>query len=82
MIKNVSFFQLYEAFPGIMKHLPGKHNDMFSNYKLLYAFVREIVIKHKAELDPSEPRDYIDSFLIEMMEVIQLLRWQDDYKPV
>ncbi|XDV42104.1 hypothetical protein PO909_010843 [Leuciscus waleckii] len=60
--------QLYEAFPGIMKHLPGKHNDMFSNYKLLLAFVREFVIKHKAELDPSEPRDYIDSFLIEMME--------------
>jgi len=42
---------------------------MFNNYKLLKAFVREVVIKHKAELDPSEPRDYIDSFLIEMMEV-------------
>ncbi|XP_051729884.1 cytochrome P450 2J6-like isoform X2 [Ctenopharyngodon idella] len=62
------FFQLYEAFPGIMKHLPGPHNDMFSNYKILHAFVREFIIKHKAELDPSEPRDYIDSFLIEMME--------------
>ncbi|ROL51013.1 Cytochrome P450 2J6 [Anabarilius grahami] len=53
---------------GIMKHLPGPHNDMFSNYKILHAFIRELIIKHKAELDPSEPRDYIDSFLIEMME--------------
>ncbi|KAK7133125.1 hypothetical protein R3I94_015120 [Phoxinus phoxinus] len=67
-LEGTIWAQLYEAFPGIMKHLPGKHNDMFNNYKLLYAFVREIVIKHKAELDPSEPRDYIDSFLIEMME--------------
>ncbi|XP_026088812.1 cytochrome P450 2J2-like [Carassius auratus] len=60
--------QLYEAFPTIMKHLPGPHNDMFSNYKLLQAFVKEVVVKHKAELDPSEPRDYIDSFLIEIMK--------------
>lgn len=57
-----------------MKHLPGPHNEMFSNYKILHAFIREFIIKHKAELDPSEPRDYIDSFLIEMMEVIQLLK--------
>uniref|UniRef100_A0A8C1LXN4 Cytochrome P450, family 2, subfamily N, polypeptide 13 n=1 Tax=Cyprinus carpio TaxID=7962 RepID=A0A8C1LXN4_CYPCA len=60
--------QLYEAFPVIMKHLPGPHNDIFSNYKLLQDFVKEVVVKHKAELDPSEPRDYIDSFLIEMMK--------------
>lgn len=68
------YFQLYEAFPVIMKHLPGPHNDIFSNYKLLQDFVKEVVVKHKAELDPSEPRDYIDSFLIEMMKVIQLLK--------
>ncbi len=50
-----------------MKHLPGPHNDMFSNYKVLQAFVKEVIVKHKADLDPSEPRDYIDSFLIELM---------------
>ncbi|XP_051581250.1 cytochrome P450 2J4 [Myxocyprinus asiaticus] len=60
--------QLYEAFPAIMNHLPGRHNDIFNAYKLLCAFMKEAVDKHKAELDPSEPRDYIDSFLIEMME--------------
>lgn len=53
---------------------------MFSNYKLLQAFVKEVVVKHKASLDPSEPRDYIDSFLIEMMEVKQLLKWQENCK--
>ncbi|TRY57094.1 hypothetical protein DNTS_023975, partial [Danionella cerebrum] len=60
--------QLYEAFPAIMKHLPGPHNDIFSNYEQLKAFVHDFVVKHKTDLDPSEPRDYIDSFLIEMME--------------
>ncbi len=55
-----------------MKHLPGPHNDMFSNYKVLQAFVKEVIVKHKADLDPSEPRDYIDSFLIELMQVEQL----------
>ncbi|XP_056336784.1 cytochrome P450 2J5 [Danio aesculapii] len=60
--------QIYEAFPAIMKHLPGPHNDIFSNYDLLKSFVHEVIVKHKAELDPSEPRDYIDTFLIEMME--------------
>ncbi|XP_065113138.1 cytochrome P450 2N13 [Paramisgurnus dabryanus] len=59
--------QLYEAFPAIMKHLPGPHNEIFSNYKLLCDFIREAVDKHKADLNPSEPRDYIDSFLIEAM---------------
>ncbi len=63
-----------------MNHLPGAHNDMFSNYKLLQAFVKEVIVKHKAELDPSEPRDYIDSFLVEMMQVIQLLKWQENFK--
>lgn len=55
-----------------MKHLPGPHNDIFSNYDLLKSFVHEFIVKHKAELDPSEPRDYIDTFLIEMMEVRQM----------
>ncbi|XP_057208319.1 cytochrome P450 2J2 [Triplophysa rosa] len=60
--------QLYEAFPAIMNHLPGPHNKMFSTYKLLCDFIKEVVEKHKAELNPAEPRDYIDSFLVETME--------------
>lgn len=52
-----------------MSHLPGPHNKIFSTYKLLCDFIREVVEKHKAELNPAEPRDYIDSFLVEMMEV-------------
>ncbi|KAI4892532.1 hypothetical protein NFI96_024702 [Prochilodus magdalenae] len=57
--------RLYEAFPAIMKHLPGRHNSIFRNYELVFKFIRKNLDKHKADLDPSNPRDYMDSFLIE-----------------
>ncbi|XP_013766107.1 cytochrome P450 2J2-like [Pundamilia nyererei] len=55
---------LYDAFPGLMKHLPGPHNRIFSSSKSLVASIREEIKKHKLDLDPNNPRDYIDSFLI------------------
>ncbi|XP_076009184.1 cytochrome P450 2J6-like [Genypterus blacodes] len=57
---------MYEAFPGLMKHLPGPHNKMFTNYNSVEAFVLQEVQRHKQDLDHSNPRDYIDNFLIEM----------------
>ncbi|XP_067453519.1 cytochrome P450 2J2-like [Thunnus thynnus] len=56
---------LYNAFPALMKHLPGPHNDIFSNSKSLEASIRSEIEKHKLDLDPSNPRDYIDTFLLE-----------------
>uniref|UniRef100_A0A1A7Z087 Cytochrome P450, family 2, subfamily J, polypeptide 2 n=1 Tax=Iconisemion striatum TaxID=60296 RepID=A0A1A7Z087_9TELE len=58
--------QLYQAFPKIMDHLPGPHNKIFSNYTAISKFLAEEIEKHKKDLDPSNPRDYIDTFLIEM----------------
>uniref|UniRef100_W5KCU7 Cytochrome P450, family 2, subfamily N, polypeptide 13 n=1 Tax=Astyanax mexicanus TaxID=7994 RepID=W5KCU7_ASTMX len=57
--------RLYESFPNIMKHLPGRHNVIFSNYEHISEFIKKNLDKHKANLDPSNPRDYMDSFLIE-----------------
>ncbi|KAG7228949.1 hypothetical protein INR49_008727 [Caranx melampygus] len=62
-ILNTSAF--YDAFPALMKHLPGPHNDIFSNSKSLEASIRREIESHKLDLDPSNPRDYIDTFLIE-----------------
>ncbi|XP_049911350.1 cytochrome P450 2J2-like [Epinephelus moara] len=56
---------LYDAFPALMKHLPGPHNGIFSNSQCLEASIRAEVERHKLDLDPSNPRDYIDTFLIE-----------------
>ncbi|KAM9358030.1 uncharacterized protein ABDE67_003530 [Symphorus nematophorus] len=56
---------LYDAFPALMKYLPGPHNGIFSNSKSLEASIRGEIERHKQDLDPSNPRDYIDTFLIE-----------------
>ncbi|XP_070816719.1 cytochrome P450 2J6-like [Chaetodon trifascialis] len=57
---------LYESFPGVMKHLPGPHNKMFSHFNALQDFITEEVKSHKKDLDYNNPRDYIDTFIIEM----------------
>ncbi|XP_070410183.1 cytochrome P450 2J6-like isoform X2 [Nothobranchius furzeri] len=56
---------LYDAFPALMKHLPGPHNGIFSSARSLTASIRKEIQRHKLDLDPSNPRDYIDKFLIE-----------------
>ncbi|XP_019474274.1 cytochrome P450 2J2-like isoform X3 [Meleagris gallopavo] len=58
--------QLYNAFPSIMKYLPGSHQTIFKNWKLMKNFVCNVISKHKEDLNPSESRDFIDSYLQEM----------------
>uniref|UniRef100_A0AAY5KYF5 Cytochrome P450, family 2, subfamily N, polypeptide 13 n=1 Tax=Esox lucius TaxID=8010 RepID=A0AAY5KYF5_ESOLU len=65
-IEGSTWGRLYEAFPALMDRLPGPHNTMFSHYKALGQFIQEDVERHKQNLDTSNPRDYIDAFLIEM----------------
>nr|XP_006634889.1 PREDICTED: cytochrome P450 2J2-like isoform X1 [Lepisosteus oculatus] len=58
--------QLYDAFPSIMKCLPGPHKQLFSYHREVKAFIREQIKKHKEDWDPSTPRDYIDSYLTQI----------------
>ncbi|XP_048802308.1 cytochrome P450 2J2-like isoform X2 [Lagopus muta] len=58
--------QLYNAFPSIIKYLPGSHQTIFKNWRLMKGFVKEKINKHKEDLNPSESRDFIDSYLQEM----------------
>ncbi|KAM6305918.1 cytochrome P450 2J2 [Aegotheles albertisi] len=55
--------QLYNNFPSIIKFLPGAHQTIFKNWKLLKHFVQERLDKHKEDWNPSESRDFIDSYL-------------------
>ncbi|XP_028258728.1 cytochrome P450 2J6-like [Parambassis ranga] len=57
---------LYDSFPRIMKYLPGRHNTLFKYFNIIEDFLCKEVQEHKKHLDPSNPRDYIDTFLIEM----------------
>uniref|UniRef100_A0A3P9N830 Cytochrome P450, family 2, subfamily N, polypeptide 13 n=1 Tax=Poecilia reticulata TaxID=8081 RepID=A0A3P9N830_POERE len=58
--------ELYRAFPSVMKYLPGTHNKIFRIYDSILDFLHEEIQEHKKDLDDSNPRDYIDSFLIEL----------------
>ncbi|XP_068558513.1 uncharacterized protein [Cebidichthys violaceus] len=57
---------LYQSFPGVMKHLPGPHNKMFTHFNTIQDFIIQEIERHKKDLDHSDPRDYIDAFIIEM----------------
>ncbi|XP_041913252.1 cytochrome P450 2J2-like [Alosa sapidissima] len=65
-LEGTIWLQLYEAFPAIMKYLPGRHNDLFSHYEHIGAFIRKEVERHKDNFDPNDPRDYIDAYITEM----------------
>ncbi|NXT01546.1 CP2J2 protein, partial [Jacana jacana] len=58
--------QLYNSFPTIMKFLPGSHQAIFKNWRKLKSFVKERIDKHKEDWNPSESRDFIDSYLQEI----------------
>uniref|UniRef100_A0A8D3B7U7 Cytochrome P450, family 2, subfamily AD, polypeptide 3 n=1 Tax=Scophthalmus maximus TaxID=52904 RepID=A0A8D3B7U7_SCOMX len=58
--------QLYDAFPGLMKYLPGPHQSVHANYKEITTFLRKEIEKHQEEWNADDPRDYIDVYLAEI----------------
>ncbi|XP_048361641.1 cytochrome P450 2J2-like [Sphaerodactylus townsendi] len=58
--------QVYDVFPTIMKYLPGPHQTLRKNWDQIKCFIKEIIEKHKADWNPSQPRDFIDAYLSEM----------------
>ncbi|KAG5269559.1 hypothetical protein AALO_G00203380 [Alosa alosa] len=58
--------QLYNLFPKLMDHLPGPHHNVFRQMEQLRIFIIEKIHQHKETLDPDNPRDYIDCFLIRL----------------
>ncbi|KAM9386095.1 cytochrome P450 2J2-like [Pholidichthys leucotaenia] len=67
-IQGSVWVQLYNAQPWLMRWLPGPHQKVFALTKKIREFIGVRIKEHKENLDPSSPRDYIDSFLIEMAE--------------
>ncbi|XP_042337574.1 cytochrome P450 2J6-like [Plectropomus leopardus] len=58
--------QFYNAFPMLMKYLPGPHQTLQRMWKDAKDFIRIEIKKHKQNWDPSDQRDYIDCFLNEI----------------
>ncbi|XP_069854964.1 cytochrome P450 2B4-like [Dipodomys merriami] len=62
-----SFYsQVFELFSSVMKHFPGKHREIYKNLQEVNAFIAQRVEWHRATLDPSMPRDFIDTYLLRM----------------
>ncbi|CAH2314054.1 cytochrome P450 2F2-like [Pelobates cultripes] len=59
---------LYNMYPDLMDYLPGPHQRMGKNYQDITDIVVESIKYHEKTLDPNCPRDYIDCFLIKIMQ--------------
>lgn len=60
------YAQLYDVLPGLMKHLPGPHQTVHRNYRQILEFLSQEIQKHQEDLNPDDPRDYVDVYLGEM----------------
>ncbi|XP_062032759.1 cytochrome P450 2B4 [Lepus europaeus] len=58
--------QVFELFSGFLKHFPGTHRQIYRNLQEINAFIGQNVEKHRETLDPSNPRDFIDVYLLRM----------------
>nr|XP_033937131.1 cytochrome P450 2J6-like [Pseudochaenichthys georgianus] len=67
-IEGSIWTQLYNSFPWLMRRLPGPHQTVQHIWDDVKDFIRVEIKKHKQNLDPSDPRDYIDCFLNEIQK--------------
>ncbi|XP_033014430.1 cytochrome P450 2G1-like [Lacerta agilis] len=58
--------QLYDMYSCVMQYLPGRHNRIYYLIEELKDFIAERIKTNQATLDPNNPRDFIDCFLIQM----------------
>ncbi|KAM4696326.1 cytochrome P450 2G1-like [Rhinophrynus dorsalis] len=66
-LMNCTWGQLLTIFPKpLMSYLPGPHQKLMTISEELLEFIHERVKANQETLNPSSPRDFIDSFLIKM----------------
>ncbi|XP_052035808.1 cytochrome P450 2B19 [Apodemus sylvaticus] len=58
--------QVFELFSAVLKYFPGTHRQISKNLQEILDYIGQNVEKHRATLDPSAPRDFIDAYLLRM----------------
>ncbi|XP_007478835.1 cytochrome P450 2C18-like isoform X2 [Monodelphis domestica] len=65
-ILSSPWIQIYNLLPLLAQYLPGSHHKLFKISQMMHNFFLEKVKEHQDALDPNNPQDLIDSFLIKM----------------
>ncbi|XP_075043083.1 cytochrome P450 2C23-like [Mixophyes fleayi] len=60
--------QIFDLAPNLIMHVPGPHQKVFKNIDNLREYVTGKVKLHEKTLDKNCPRDFIDCFLIKMLQ--------------
>ncbi|KAM8954142.1 cytochrome P450 2A4-like [Pelodytes ibericus] len=66
MIVSTAWGQLNDIFPRFMRFIPGPHHMISKYMETLLHYVEKRVTMNQKTLDPNNPRDYVDAFLIKM----------------
>ncbi|XP_077147757.1 cytochrome P450 2C5-like [Ranitomeya variabilis] len=59
---------LYNAFPSLMRWIPGTHKSVQQNTHELHSFIKEIFTKQRKKLDVNDQSCFIKSFLVKQKE--------------
>ncbi|XP_053709990.1 cytochrome P450 2J2-like [Synchiropus splendidus] len=69
-VQESAWVPIYNTIPWLLKWFPGPHQMFMTAMKSIIEFKAQKIKEHGQTLDPTSPRDYTDSFLIEMMQNI------------
>ncbi|XP_072264419.1 cytochrome P450 2C29-like [Pyxicephalus adspersus] len=59
---------LYNAFPSLVRWLPGSHRKVIPHKEELHTFIRETFTNQKEQLDVNDQRTFTDVFLMKQKE--------------
>ncbi|XP_055473785.1 cytochrome P450 2G1-like [Psammomys obesus] len=65
---SMPWAQLYDMYGRVLQYFPGRHNHLYTLIENLKDFIASRVKINEASFDPSDPRDFIDCFLIKIYE--------------
>ncbi|KAH0631504.1 hypothetical protein JD844_005848 [Phrynosoma platyrhinos] len=63
---STAWAQFYDIYASFLKYFPGPHTKIYDILEDMRCFISKRIKKNKETLDPNFPRDFIDSFLIQM----------------
>ncbi|XP_021482541.1 cytochrome P450 2C50-like [Meriones unguiculatus] len=63
-ILSSPWLQVCNTFPVLLDICPGSHKKFFKNYAYIKSYLLEKIKEHQESLDVTNPRDFIDYFLI------------------